>query len=57
MIAVATVVPAAEGVLVEATDVRFGAPEDGKFQLRVVLDEGRKVVSAKFGFGDPLKVR
>jgi hypothetical protein len=43
--------------MVEATDVRFGAPEDGKFQLRVVLDEGRKVVSAKFGFGDPLKMR
>jgi inner membrane protein len=55
--AVWRVSPVAEGVMVEATDVRFGAPEDGKFQLRVVLDEGRKVVSAKFGFGDPLKVR
>lgn len=49
--------PVADGLLVEATDVRFGAPEDGKFQLRVVLDEARRVVSAKFGFGDPLKVR
>jgi hypothetical protein len=43
------------GTLVEATDVRFGLPEDGKFQLRVVLDGARRPVSAKFGFGDPWK--
>ena len=41
--------------LVEATDVRFGEPEDGKFQLRILLDASRKVVSASFSFGDPLK--
>jgi len=41
--------------LVEATDVRFGPPEDGKFQLRILLDASRRVVSANFSFGDPLK--
>ena len=52
------VLPVAEpegGTLVEATDVRFGAPEDGKFQLRILLDASRRVVSAGFSFGDPLK--
>jgi inner membrane protein len=43
------------GTLVEATDVRFGPPADGKFQLRILLDGERRVASAKFGFGDPLK--
>lgn len=43
------------GLLVEATDVRFGTPDDGKFQLQVILDGTRKVVSARFAFGDPLK--
>lgn len=53
--AVWRVLPLAEGVQVEATDVRFGMPEDGKFQLRIVLDEARRVVSARFVFGDPMK--
>jgi inner membrane protein len=49
-------VPEPEGAtLVEATDVRFGGPEDGKFQLRIVLDATARVVSADFSFGDPLK--
>ncbi|MBI2686784.1 MAG: metal-dependent hydrolase [Acidobacteria bacterium] len=43
------------GTLVEATDVRFGAPEDGKFQLKIVLDGTRRPVSAVFAFGSPLK--
>jgi inner membrane protein len=52
------ILPLAEpenGLLVEATDVRFGAPEDGKFQLRITLDGARRPVTAKFGFGDPAK--
>lgn len=52
------ILPVAEpegGTLVEATDVRFGMPEDGKFQLRVVLDGARRPVSARFTFGDPWK--
>lgn len=53
--AVWRVLPLAEGVEVEATDVRFGMPEDGKFQLRIRLDESRRVVSARFSLGDPLK--
>jgi hypothetical protein len=50
------ILPLAEpegGMSVEATDVRFGAPEAGKFQLRVVLDSSRAVVSAHFSFGNP----
>lgn len=43
------------GTLVEATDVRFGAPDDGKFQLRILLDGTLRPVSARFTFGDPLK--
>jgi len=43
------------GILVEATDVRFGTPDDGKFQLRILLDASQKVLSAQFAFGDPLK--
>lgn len=52
------VIPVAEpegGTRVEITDVRFGLPEDGKFQLRVLLDGGRRPVSAIFGFGNPAK--
>lgn len=49
------VLPTAEGTRVEATDVRFGAPEDGKFQLSITLDESSKVTSAKFAFGDATK--
>jgi inner membrane protein len=51
-------VPVAEpdgAVLVEATDVRFGSPEDGRFQLRILLDASRRVLSAGFSMGDPLK--
>lgn len=52
------VLPIAEpenGVLVEATDVRFGSPADGKFQLRITLDGARRPVAAVFVFGDPAK--
>ncbi|HEU0120180.1 MAG TPA: metal-dependent hydrolase [Bryobacteraceae bacterium] len=52
------ILPAAEpegGVVVEATDVRFGLPEDGKFQLRVTLDTQRRALSATFAFGNPLR--
>ncbi len=44
-------IPEPEGAtLVEATDVRFGAPEEGHFQLRIVLDGNRRPVSARFSF-------
>lgn len=43
------------GTLAEATDVRFGSPEGGRFQLRVVLDPSGTPVSATFSFGDPTK--
>lgn len=43
------------GTLVEATDVRFGLPEDGKFQLRILLDPALKPISAVFQIGSPLK--
>jgi inner membrane protein len=52
------VIPLAEpegGTLVEATDVRFGPPDDGKFQLRIVLDREHRIVTSRFQFGDPLK--
>jgi len=52
------IVPVAEpegATLVEATDVRFGPPEDGRFQLRILLDVSRQVLSAGFSMGDPLK--
>lgn len=54
--AVWRVVPVAEpegAVLVEATDVRFGPPADGRFQLRVVVDPAGKVISSTVSFGDP----
>ena len=41
--------------LIEATDVRFGDPEDGKFQLRIVMDANRNPVSAKVSLGSPAK--
>jgi len=44
-----------DGTMIEATDVRFGSPEDGKFQLRIVLDRTHRPVSAVFSFGDPTK--
>ena len=52
------ILPVAEpegAMLVEATDVRFGVPVEGKFQLRILLDASRRVVSARFSYGDPLK--
>lgn len=52
------ITPASEpegGTTAEATDVRFGSPDDGKFQLRVVLDGAYQPVSARFTFGDPVK--
>ena len=42
-------------MLVEATDVRFGLPDEGKFQLRILLDASRQVVSARFSYGVLLK--
>lgn len=39
------------GVAVEGVDVRFGSPEDGRFQVRVVLDERLQVVSSTFTYG------
>jgi hypothetical protein len=39
------------GVAVEGVDVRFGTPEEGRFQVRVVLDQNLQVVSSKFAYG------
>jgi inner membrane protein len=39
------------GIAVEGVDVRFGSPEDGRFQLRVVLDQNLHVVSSTFSYG------
>lgn len=39
------------GTEVEGVDVRFGAPEEGRFRVRVVLDQDKKVVSSEFTFG------
>jgi inner membrane protein len=48
--------PDPEGAtLVEATDVRFGPPEDGRFQLTIVLDAARRPMRASFNFGNPAK--
>jgi inner membrane protein len=39
------------GVAVEGVDVRFGSPEEGRFQVRVVLDQNSQVVSSTFTYG------
>jgi len=39
------------GVAVEGVDVRFGTPEEGRFQVRVVLDQNLQVVSSQFAYG------
>ena len=39
------------GVAVEGVDVRFGSPEEGRFQVRVVLDQNLQVVSSTFSYG------
>lgn len=39
------------GVAVEGVDVRFGSPEEGRFQVRVVLDQTLRVVSSTFTYG------
>ena len=39
------------GVAVEGVDVRFGTPEEGRFQVRVVLDQDLQVVSSQFAYG------
>jgi membrane-bound metal-dependent hydrolase YbcI (DUF457 family) len=43
------------GSIVEATDARFGLPENGQFQLTVILDSNRTPVSAKFVWGNPFQ--
>lgn len=46
--------PAAEpegGVRVEAVDVRFGAPEEGRFRAHALLDARRGVIEEGFSFG------
>ncbi|MBM3785967.1 MAG: metal-dependent hydrolase [Acidobacteria bacterium] len=49
------ITPLDDGAIVEATDVRFGAPEDGKFQLSVQLDGTSRTRDARFSFGNPAK--
>ncbi len=41
------------GQLVEAMDLRFGAPPNERFVARAVLDPSLRVVSAEFRFGAP----
>ena len=52
------VIPASEpvgGTKVELTDLRFGLPGEGSFQVTVILDPAGAVVSESFHFREPEK--